>query len=212
MKIEKISKKDNKNVLIEFDNNEKLILNYEVFLKNSLRKGYSVSADRFSFLIDENKKHAVKSSAIIILSKRPHSEKELRLKLLQKKYDKDFVSAVLSELKDKDLLDDHKFASIFTEEKRNSRLWGEKKIKSELIKRGINPEIISQVLSEKFTEEDSLNNAITLAEKKIKSLVGRISDKRKLAERIYSFLSSRGFNYDISKQAIDKVLNETFIE
>ena len=209
MIIKKITKKDSRNVVIHFDNDEKLIINLEVFIKNGLKKGMGVSSDRFSFLVDENKRHYVKLHAVRLLARRPHSEKELRTKLFQKKYEKGMINDVIEELKHKDLLDDYKFALIFTEEKMRIKLWGEKKIKGELIKKGISRELIEQVVEEKFPEGNKLDDAIILAEKKLKTLSHKNLERRKLAERIYSYLSSRGYDYETSKEAVEKVLNES---
>jgi len=212
MIIEKIAKKDSLNVVIHFNNDEKLIINLEVFIKSGLKKGMGVSSDRFSLLVDENRKYYVKLRAVRLLARRPHSEKELRSKLYQKKYEKEMINDVIEELKEKELIDDYKFAQIFTEEKMRLKLWGEKKIKGELIKKGISRELISQVVEEKFPEGNKLNDAIILAEKKIKTLLHKNLEKRKLAERIYAYLSSRGYDYETSREAVEKVLDEILID
>jgi len=212
MIIEKIAKKDRRNVVINFDNGTELIINYEIFLKSGLKKGFGITSDRFSFLIEENKKHYVKTSAINLLAKRIQSEKELRLKLLRKKYEKEMVNEVIEELKQKGLIDDYKFALIYSEEKIRTKLWGQQKIKGELIHKGISNEIISKIIEEKFPPENKFENAFQLASKKIKSLSHRKLDKRKLAERIYLFLSSKGYDYSTSREVVEKVLEEGFIE
>jgi len=212
MIIEKIAKKDRRNVVINFDNGTELIINYEIFLKSGLKKGFGITSDRFSFLIEENKKHYVKTSAINLLAKRIQSEKELRLKLLRKKYEKEMVNEVIEELKQKGLIDDYKFALIYSEEKIRTKLWGQQKIKGELIHKGISNEIISKIIEEKFPPENKFENAFQLASKKIKSLSHRRLDKRKLAERIYLFLSSKGYDYSTSREVVEKVLEEGFIE
>ena len=112
MKIESIAKKDKKNVVIHFDNNTHLIINYEVFLKSSLRKGMDLSSDRFSFLVEENEKHKIKSEAINYLARRIHSEKELRIKLQRKRHNSDLINEIINELKEKELLDDYKYSLI----------------------------------------------------------------------------------------------------
>jgi regulatory protein len=212
MKIEKIAKKNRNNVVIKFDNQSELVINYEIFLKGGLRKGNEVSSDRFSFLVEENEKHTIKTDAVNFLARRIHSEKELRTKLLRKKYKPNMIDEIIDELKEKELIDDYKYGLIFTEEKMRTKLWGEKRIKGELIKRGINFDLISQVIKEKFPEGNKLNNAIALAEKKMKTLSKYDLERRKLAERIYSYLSSRGYDYQTSKEAVEKVLDENFIE
>jgi regulatory protein len=212
MKIESIAKKDKKNVIIHFDNNTHLIINYEVFLKSSLRKGMDLSSDRFSFLVEENEKHKIKSEAINYLAKRIHSEKELRIKLQRKRHNSDLINDIVNELKEKELLDDYKYSLIYSEEKIRLRLWGEKKIKSELMKKGINNEIISKVIEEKFSGASNLENAVELASKKLKSLSYKNLEKRNLAEKVYSFLAARGYDYNTSREAVEKVLNENFID
>jgi regulatory protein len=212
MKIEKIAKKNKNNVVIKFDNQTELVINYEVFLKGGLRKGNEISSDRFSFLVEENGKHKIKTEAINLLARRIHSEKELRTKLLRKKYKTKMIDEIIYELKEKELIDDYKYGLIFTEEKMRTKLWGERRIKGELIKRGISSELISQVIKEKFPEGNKLNDAVILAEKKMKTLSKYDIERRKLAERIYSFLSSRGYDYQTSREAVEKVLDENFVE
>ena len=73
-------------------------------------------------------------------------------------------------------------------------------------------ELISQVIKEKFPEGNKLNDAVILAEKKMKTLSHQKLERRKLAERIYSYLSSRGYDYETSREAVEKVLGENFTE
>ena len=212
MKIEKIAKKNKNNVVIKFDNQSELIINYEIFLKGGLRKGNEISSDRFSFLVEENEKHKIKTEAINFLARRIHSEKELGNKLLRKKYKTKVINDIIDELKEKELIDDYKYGLIFTEEKMRTKLWGEKRIRGELLKRGISYELVSQVIKEKFPEGNKINDAVTLAEKKMKTLSKYDLERRKLAERIYSYLASRGYDYQTSREAVEKVLDENFTE
>ncbi|RPI75226.1 MAG: regulatory protein RecX [Ignavibacteriales bacterium] len=212
MKIERISKKDRRNVIIDFDDDNQLIINYEVFLKNGLRRGMDLSSDRFSFLVEENEKHKIKIEAINYLAKRIHSEKELRIKLQRKKHNPDLINESIDDLKERGLIDDYKYSLIFTDEKVRLKLWGEKKIKAELMKNGVSNEVISKVMIEKFSGENNIENAVELAGKKIKSLSYKNLDKRKLAEKVYSYLASKGYDYQVSREAVKKVLNEDFFE
>ena len=51
MKILRLLKKDENNVIVYLDNGEKLYLSKEVVLSNGLRKNQEISEDHFSFLI-----------------------------------------------------------------------------------------------------------------------------------------------------------------
>jgi hypothetical protein len=84
MVISRIEKKDNTNVIIYLDNDEKIYLAYEIVLKNGLRKGVEISESHYNFLIRENQKFFIRKKANDYLGKRIHSANELRRKLLLK--------------------------------------------------------------------------------------------------------------------------------
>ena len=207
MKITRIVKKDEKNVIVYLDNNEKLILTYEILLKNGLRKNRDIPEDHFQFLIRENQKHHIKHKAFSYLGRRHHSAFEIRTKLRQKKYDRILIEEIINDLIAKKYIDDLEFARLFADENIRLKLWGKNKIKGELIKRGVNQEIISQVLNEKFPEGNDLDNAVDLAWRKYKSLQRRNLEEIKLKQKLYTFLSSRGYDYETSKEAVDKIIS-----
>ena len=203
MVIARIQKKNDNNVVVLLDNDQKLFLSYEVLLKNGLRKGSEVSESHFDFLVKENQKYFIKQKAFALLGKRIHSVYELRTKLRQKKYDADLIQHTIDDLLNNSYLDDTKFAEVYSEEKLRLKLWGKTKLKSELIKKGISSAIINAVLEEKFPPADEeLDNASQLLKKKYSQLKNRNMEHQKLVKRLYAFLISRGYSYDVSRQAI----------
>ncbi len=206
MKIERVVKKDDENVIVYLDNQDKLYLSYEVFLQNRLRKDMEISEDGFSFLIRENQKYFIKKRAVNLLGRRLHSYNELKLKLLRKKYEMELINEVLDHLREKDFLDDHEFAKQYTEEKVRLKSWGKNKIKSELFRKGIASEIIDKILNEE--ELSSSENAVVLAEKKLKTLSGRNYDRRVLSSKLYNYLFSKGYEYDTIREVIRKLVDD----
>jgi regulatory protein len=206
MKVNRIVKKDARNVVIHFDNDELLFLSVDIFYKSSLKKNDEISDDRFSSLIKENRLFHIRQRAFRYLGRRQHSTSELRIKLKQKGYETELINQVLDDLKQKNYLDDTKFAEMFVEEKIKLKLWGEQKLRSELIKRGINSEIISDILRNKITDEDKLNNAMIIASKKYNTLRNRNLDNDVIKRMLISFLNSRGYNYDVIKEVFE-ILN-----
>ena len=207
MKIETIAKVKN-SIKITLDNGEKLFLRYEVFLKNGIRKEDELSEEEIARLIRQNQFFYVKESAFRFLGLRIHSEKELQRKLSAKKYDKEIIASVIKELKENNYLDDELFAREFSEEKTNKKAFGQNKVKAELKQRGISQEIIDKVLEVKSAQTE-LDNAQMLAEKKLSSLNSRNVDKKKIVQRLYSFLLSKGFDFDVIKAVVNKVLEPT---
>jgi len=206
MKIERVVKKDDVSVIVYLDNQEKLYLSYEVFLQNRLRKDMEISEDGFSFLVRENQKYFIKRKAFDYLGRRLHSYNELRLKLLRKKYDKELISEVLDSLGEKKFIDDYEFGKQYAEEKIRLKSWGKNKIKSELFRKGIPAGIIDEIVNKE--DSSSSENAEALAKKKIKVLSGRNYEKRVLSSKLYSYLLSKGYEYDIIREVIKKLIDE----
>ncbi len=208
MKITKIGKKDSANVVISFENDEALFLSVEVFMKSGLRKGDDISVDRFLNLKRENQLYYIKQRAFRYLGRRLHSKSELRTKLLQKRYEVDLINEVLDELEVNKYLDDSEFALVFSEEKIKSKKWSGQKLKAELIKRGVNSNIITKVLKKVISADDNYKHAFSVAERKFKSLSNRNLDNKSIKMKLNTFLKSRGFNYDVIKEVCEKLLNE----
>jgi regulatory protein len=206
MKIERVVKKDDENVIVYLDNQEKLYLSYEVFLRNRLKKDMEISEDGFSFLIRENQKYFIKKKAFDFLGRRLHSYNELKLKLLRKKYDKDLIGEVLDNLREKKFLDDYEFGKQYAEEKVRLKSWGIIKVKSELFRKGVPSGIIDKIISE--GDLSSLDNALVLAEKKMKILARSNYEKRVLSSKLYNYLRSKGYEYDVISEVLRKLIDE----
>lgn len=206
MKINRIVKKGAKDVIIHLDNEEILILAMEVFLRSGLRKDDELSDDRFSFFVRENRLFHIKQRAFRYLGRRLHSTSELKIKLRQKGYENELIDIVIDELIGKKYLDDFEFATIFVEDKFQNKLWSENKLKSELMKRGINSSTISDVLIKKFSKSDDYHNALKVALKKYKSLQNRNIDLPTAKKKLTSFLNSRGYKYETIKKVCEKII------
>lgn len=208
MNVTRIVKKDTRNVMIHFDNDDVLILSADVFFKSGLKINDEISDDRFSFLVKENKLFHIKQRAFGYLSRRQHSTSEIRIKLRQKGYETELITEILEELSKNNYLHDLEFAKLYTEEKKRTKLWGKNKIKSELIKKGIKSEIVKEVMSEYLNEDIEYDNALITARKKYNLLKPRVSDKKSLKHKLISFLNGRGYNYEIAGKVCDELIND----
>lgn len=204
MRIIRIAKKGTNNVEVFLDDGQALILSYEIFMKNGLRKDDELSESHFLVLKRENEKHIIKQKSYNYLGRRLHSEKELRLKLFKSKFSSELIDEVLSELRESNYLDNEQFAREFIEEK-SKRSWGKNKIKSALISKGIESKIISEILEEEIDTSLEYEKAMELANKKIKSLSYKKLDYLKLKQKINAFLISKGFDFDVIREVMEKV-------
>ncbi|MDP3829743.1 MAG: regulatory protein RecX, partial [Ignavibacteriaceae bacterium] len=154
MIIEQIRSKDGETIIVELEDKRKLYLSIEVVLKNGLRKGDNLDEDLFNYLIRENQKYFVRKKALDLLARRAHSTFELKIKLMQRKYERELIEELLRELTTKNFLNDKDFALQYVNERILLRKSGKQKLKAELIKKGIHQEIITEVISNLDIAED----------------------------------------------------------
>jgi len=128
-----------------------------------------------------------------LLSFRPRSVSEIKFRLSKLKVATPaLVKEVLDYLIDTDLLDDHKFAAWWVEQRSNHKPKGNIALKSELFQKGIDQSIIKASL---LSSEDEKK----LANKSLKSK--KIVDRQKA----YQYLYSRGFTSEIINSSIDEI-------
>lgn len=206
MIVERIVSKDDEKATVFFDNGEKLILHKDILYQSGLRKGDEVSSDRFGFLNNQETLYLIKQKAFRLLQRRIHTSRELYIKLRQKFSDELLIENCLNELKQKGFINDREFALAFISEKQKSKKWSKAKIKSELIKRGVSNEIISEVLNQTFDTERETESAKELAQKKLSQIIKKENDKRKLFQKIMMYLQSKGYDYEMSSEVVKKIL------
>ena len=205
MLITRIVKKGKNDVTIHFDDDTVMFLTIEVFLKSGLKKGDEISENRFSFLIEQNKLFHIKQKAFRLLGRRQHSSSELRRKLWNKDYEQKLIDEVIEDLSKNGYLDDNEFIREFVAEKSNTKNWSRKKIKSELIKRALNQNLIDKAFGEQPDESD-FDNAMNVAKKKFELLSKRNLEPKELRNKLSSFLFSKGFDYDLIKTVVNQIL------
>jgi len=147
-----------------------------------------------------------------LFSVRARSEREVydylknlsfKRKIKGKEVISDTVAVFLIEkLKRKGLINDMEFAKAWAEARRKTRQKGTRAIKAELFQKGIDKEIIEEVVSrESLVSEEEL--AKLALEKKMR--VWKNLDPQKLRQKAIEFLLRKGFEYDLVKGIIEKL-------
>lgn len=136
--------------------------------------------------------------ALNLLSKSDKTEKEIIAKLKKRGYVSEIIDNVIFKLKDYGYVNDEEFAEKYINSYSKNK--GKRLLKSELKLKGVSDAIIE----DKFLSvENELETAIKIAEKYVKNKPVDIKTKQKC----YKYLLSKGFSYDDSKTAVDKVLS-----
>ena len=177
-----------------FGADEKLISDYD------LEEDKGLTQKELKEIIWSADREKLKEKAFRLLSIRPRSQKELKDKLRQKGAQAKLIEEVLQELKEKDLIDDDKFAQSWVQSRMANRPMGKFLLRRELLSKGIKKETVEQVLQDNYQKEDELELAKNLLEKKSRRY--KNLDELKAKKRMADFLLRRGFPYDVIKQAI----------
>jgi len=160
-----------------------------------LYTGQELSVERLAELKELSSLDKIYSRALRFIEYRPRSVREVAVKLRQLKIAREDVAKVVNKLLAQRFLDDKKFAQLWVEHRRGASPRGSFLIGKELRAKGIEQKIIDEVLP--IEAEEELELAIQLAEKKIRTT----NDPQK----ILAFLARRGFRYDVSKEALERM-------
>jgi len=157
-----------------------------------LKTGQEIDEEKLTELKGESDFGKNYIRAVDLISRRLRSEKEIRDYAWRKKWTPENLERVIERLYKYNYLNDEKFARAFVSS-RSARDFSTKKMKVELIKKGIRSDLIEKVLdeSQEFDEIESLKKLIN---KKRSSY----DDERKLI----AYLMSKGFRYDDIKSVI----------
>ncbi len=124
---------------------------------------------------------------------RPRSEREVRdylyKKVIEKKLDKNYIETISQRVKEKKYLNDETFAEWYVENRFVKRGISKKRLKMELMKKGISNEIIEKVLDIRNDEEEILK----IIEKKRK----KYDD-----EKLIQYLCRQGFDYQLVQNLV----------
>jgi regulatory protein len=195
-----VQKENPKRRSIYLDGQFALGLSEEVFLKFSLFENKKIEEKEIEEILFEEEKAQAKEKALNFLSYRPRTEKEIRKKLKEKDFDDAVIEEVAQTLKRLKLIDDYEYAKNFVQERLRLSPRGENLLKQELWKKGIDKEIIGEVLRETFESRDVEEIAQEVLEKAKRKY--RNLEKEVALRRIKGFLLRRGFSYETVNELV----------
>jgi regulatory protein len=174
----------------------------ELIYIHNITRGRSMEKEELLDIINEDNYIKGKSYALHFLERSFKSQKQVSDKLLAKELDVKTINRVLEFLKQYDFIDDKRYVELFIKEKIRSS--GKNKIKFSLLKKGLPEEFIKDELN-KITDEQQLEIALNLAEKKIKTLSKSEKDIRKLYKKTADYLVRNGYDFGIVNEVLGKI-------
>lgn len=162
-----------------------------------LKPGLAVSPELLEAVVRTEQMHQCQKYALVLLSYRARSEKELRTRLEKKGYTPAVINTVLEEFKEKGWVDDEKLCRRYVHDRITIGHKGRARVKSELLRLGIAPDKIAAALREAPDETTAARMVLEHYLPRYRKL-DRTTRRRRLA----GLLARRGF----SPETIGQVL------
>jgi regulatory protein len=139
------------------------------------------------------------------LAIRNRSEKEIRDYFQKKNASSEMIERLVAVLYEQKLLNDEAFARSWVLSRSRFRPRGKQLLKIELQQKGIQKEIIEQILTEENEElPDELTQAKRLIVRRVEKLRGQ--PRQEIYQKVGAFLARRGYSWELIKKAIDASL------
>jgi regulatory protein len=145
--------------------------------------------------------------ALRALTRRAHSIFEMRRALERRSEDASLVRAVLDRLKQRNLLDDVRYARDFARNHALGRRQGRFRIAQELRRRGVPDRHIEAALDEVFATQDEAALVRKRLQQKLRNVRGALDQKR-LAS-LYRSLLRAGFSTDLIRRELIRLDSES---
>lgn len=198
--IKKIGKGERYKVFL--DNEFFGIYEAEILARHSLKTGESYDEDFFETLMFENGDYACFNRGLLSLEKSSKTKKMLIQYLKERGYPKVSVEKAVNKLVKYGYVNDESFCENYILSYKNVK--SKKKLKFDLLTKGVSVEIIEQKLNELLDDEDERLKGLKYAEKFMKNKDFDLKNKQKL----FNHLVSKGFDYYLISNIWEELSNE----
>jgi regulatory protein len=173
-----------------------------------LRKGDYIDRELFEKITDFDYFIEAKRIALAYLNFRARSEKEIRERLQKEDIPEAIVLRVIEFLKEQKFIDDEAWSKAFVNDKLVRKPVSSKQLAFGLKQKGVPKEVIEETISNLNAEESDESRAMQAAEKRWPRILRSSSDPKKQKQKLYTFLASRGFEYEVIEKVIRKIMND----
>lgn len=174
----------------------------EDIIKHSIAEEKEIDKDELESLIKKCEETAAYNYSLRLLNNKDYTSKDIKKKLKQKYYSDQTINSVLEKLKLYEFVNDERYVKKYIDYSLNIKRTGKNKILFDLQNRGIKS---SEIEALEIDEEVQYSNAYNLALKKMKS----IKDNTKQEEKIFRYLLSKGYDFELIKRVLRRVFDNT---
>ncbi|MDP9235827.1 MAG: RecX family transcriptional regulator [Chloroflexota bacterium] len=187
---------------VHLDGVSKFELSVATARKYELKRGGELSAAQAEGIVAADARHAALTAAAAMLARRPHSEREVRVRLRRRGCEPDVVDETIRKLTSARLLDDAEYAQAWTESRDRISPRGRRLIEQELRANGV-AIAIAQEAAEQISDSEA---AMRAASRRLSAMRGL--DCETFRKRLGPFLQRRGFDWETCSGTVERCWQE----
>lgn len=165
-----------------------------------LRNGQEIGKEELLTLKSAIDSRRAFNYAVSLLTKRAHSEHEIRSKMKLKGITEGIDEAV-EKLKRLGYINDEHFASLYVSELINVKKYGKRRIEQELYRKGIDRDIIREVIDDAEFPEERLHELIK------RKYIRYLNDEKGVSKTVNSLLRL-GYSYSEIREVLSEINDE----
>ncbi len=182
-------------VQLYLDGEEAVKLDREVFLRAGLRPGDQISDEELHQLILDSDARRAKEKALYLLEHRNHSQRELTEKIARTAASWEAAEAAAGQMEELGLVDDQAYARDRAREMFLRKRWGPLRVKQELRRKGIDGELIEELLEE-YRQRDEGGLVAENVRAVLETKYSGWREDEKQRRRAFAALQRRGYSYE----------------
>lgn len=171
-----------------------------------LKVGDTLSDEKIASLQVEDSQERALQQALLFLSYRVRSEKEIRQNLQKHEFPEEVIETTLEKLRASNLANDPEFARVWVENRNIFRPRSRRAVTMELRHKGLDDETVQAAVSN--MDEDAL--AYESALKRANRLKGQ--EWGEFRKKLSEYLARRGFPYSVIAPVVTRIWNEAHAE
>lgn len=173
-------------------------LDAQVFLQSGLKPGDQVSDQELFELIQASDARRAQEKALYLLEYRNYSKRELTEKIARTAASREAAQAAAGRMEELGLIDDRRFGEDYARELFSRKGYGARRAAQELRRKGLDQELVQELVEKYGSPEQSGENIRRVLEKKYP---GWRADE-KVRRRAFAALQRLGYSYQEVREAM----------
>lgn len=173
-------------------------LDAQVFLQSGLKPGDQVSDQELFELIQASDARRAQEKALYLLEYRNYSKRELTEKIARTAASREAAQAAAGRMEELGLIDDRRFGEDYARELFSRKGYGARRAAQELRRKGLDQELVQELVEKYGSPEQSGENIRRVLEKKYPGW----REDEKARRRAFAALQRLGYSYQEVREAM----------